>query len=755
MASNSSPDYKALFLRELDLRRQAEDSQRKAEESQRKAEEEREQEKEGRRRAEEEQRRAEEERDQRRDQTRQTTFGELIQLCHNLFSRSLRVEDPSRSTTGKIPPPTGKRCPLRLLPWTDCASRQQAVYRSVCKYLEPPGEAAEQLFSPRLVLEGFGQEFSKRPISSEQDLESYERFGVENYVRDIIAQLCKKPAARDEFRLGDGVRFDNHANALDPAEVDPSRPNNTSSSWRSRPDQFCIRRVDGDTSTLLTTVEYKPPHKLSVENLRAGLRPMDFWAEVVRPNTVPTEEREKLSYNAARLTGSAVVQEFHVMIQEGLEYSYLTNGLALVLLRVPYDNPSTLYYHLCEPNIEVGQEDGQGFQQPVTAIARVLCLCLMSFGSLFRDQEWRNNALAQLPTWTTSFDHIRAQIPEAELRQNPPGSEYSPSVYTSSNRTTSEYLPSSSPAESPTDGRRVPTRSRAHCAPLNTVARDDSSDSDTAPALGRKRGFSQVTSSPSSPSVQRSARQTGSRHDQSGQYPQHSVQFCTQRCLLGLQQGGILDDHCPNIELHRRGKNSRRHLINAEDLVQRIKQQLDENLDHNCTPMGGCGASGAPFKITCSAYGYTVVGKGTTSRLWNEVSREEVIYRILSRAQGSAVPVFLGAINLAKIYFLHGAGEVRHMLLMAWGGEPISKIQHDEVFRHEISRSKKEIHSLGILHLDLRPDNILWNAELDRILIIDFHRSELDSRPIKKRLRLPEKLPCGAGTRARKRLRAV
>lgn len=26
------------------------------------------------------------------------------------------------------------------------------------------------------------------------------------------------------------------------------------------------------------------------------------------------------------------------MIQEGFEYSYVTNGLALVLLRVPYDN---------------------------------------------------------------------------------------------------------------------------------------------------------------------------------------------------------------------------------------------------------------------------------------------------------------------------------------------------------------------------------------------------------------------------------
>ncbi|KAE8386924.1 hypothetical protein BDV23DRAFT_133400 [Aspergillus alliaceus] len=722
---SSSPDYKALFLREVELRKQAEEDQRKAEK----------------------------EREQEKERTRQTTFGELIQLCHNLFSRSLRIEDPSRSTTGTIPPPTGKRCPLRLLPWTDCTAKQQEVYRSVWNYLEPPGKVAERLFSPRLVLEGFGQEFSKRPISSEQDLESYERFAVENYVRDIITQLCKKPAARDEFRLGDGVKFDNHANALDPAEVDQSRPNEPSTFRRSRPDQFCIRRVDGDISTLLTTVEYKPPHKLSVQNLRAGLRPMDFWAEVVRPNFVPTEEAEKLRYNAARLTGSAIVQEFHIMLQEGLEYSYLTNGLALVLLRIPYDDPSTLYYHLCEPNMEINP-DNDGFERPMTAIARVLCLCLMSFGSQLRDQEWRNDALTQLPEWTTSFAYIYSQIPEAELHRDPPGSEYTPSV--SSRRTVSEYLPSSSPVESPTKERRIPTRSGGQCAPSTMHRdRDDSPDSDMDPARGgRKRGFSQVTSSPSSPSVQRSARQTGSRHVQGSQSQEHSAQFCTQRCLLGLQQGGILDKHCPNIEFHRRGLNSSRHLINARDLVQQIKQQLDENID-DCTPMGGCGASGAPFKITCTTYGYTVVGKGTTSRLWKEVSREADVYSILSRAQGSAVPVFLGAINLAKIYFLHGAGEIRHMLLMAWGGEPISRVEHAEAFRPEIWKSEEEIRSLGVLRLDLRSDNILWNAELKRALIINFHRSELDPRPTKKRPRLPEKLSCGAKTKKPKRLRVV
>lgn len=135
------------------------------------------------------------------------------------------------------------------------------------------------------------------------------------------------------------------------------------------------------------------------------------------PDSIPMQEPEKLRYNAARLTGLALVQEFHVMIQEGLEYSYLMNGLAVVLLRVPYNDPTTLYYHLCEPNMEVNPENDQTFRQ--TSIARVLCLCLMSFGSKLRDQNWRNNAKDQLPEWKTSFDHECSGIPDAELRQVP------------------------------------------------------------------------------------------------------------------------------------------------------------------------------------------------------------------------------------------------------------------------------------------------------------------------------------------------
>lgn len=733
MSRPSSPDYKALFLKADEERKQAEERQRQAEERQRHAEERERQE---------------------RERNRSTTFGEFIRHCHDLLWRPLRAEAPSRSTTGTIPPPTGKYCPLRLRPWTDCAARQRQIYKSVCRYLQPTEEDARQLFTPLVALEDYGRRFARRPISSEQDLETYERLAVEDHVHDIIAELCKIPNAREEFRLGSGVWFDNHANALDGDDViDTSR---SSTARPSRPDQFCIHRVDGNTNSLLTTVEYKPPHKLPVRSLREGLRQMDFWEEIIEPYTIPSEEPEKSKYYTARLVGSAVVQEYHVMIQEGLEFSYLTNGLIDVQLWVPFNDPGTLYYDLGDPSIDEPLGVG-GFGVPRTRIERSLCLCLMSFRSSCRDQAWRNDARARLPIWHASFDSVRSQIPATELQQDVLSVEYAGSEYTSSEQAVSEYLPSSSPVESQVpNGRRVTTRFGSGCAPSSDrPQREDSpgSDADFNAYSGRKRGFSQLASSPS---TRRLAARADMQETQSGQSREHKAKFCTQRCLSGLQQCGILDPRCPNAKRHISGRHGDRHPIDAETLVQMIKEQLDRDLDHNFTPMGFQGGYSAPFKVTCAAYGYTVVGKATTSQRWKKVSREAEVYRILHHAQGSAIPVFLGAIDLAKVYFLHGAGDIRHMLLMGWGGEDLRHAKPEKDHHRAVLRSLREIHSLGVLHQDVRPENILWNAELNRALIIDFHRCTLDhQRPIYRLSRSAKQRGYGPQGHKPKRVRLV
>ncbi|KLJ06566.1 hypothetical protein EMPG_10043 [Blastomyces silverae] len=117
-----------------------------------------------------------------------------------------------------------------------------------------------------------------------------------------------------------------------------------SSSRCPRPDSLCIHRGNGSSHDLLITAKYRPPHGLSVDIPRAGLGSMKFWEEVVESDTIPTEKGD-----AEQRTGSVIV-----------------------LLHVPYDNSSTLYQYLCEPNMNVISEDSEDFQYSKTAIVRIL-----------------------------------------------------------------------------------------------------------------------------------------------------------------------------------------------------------------------------------------------------------------------------------------------------------------------------------------------------------------------------------------------
>ncbi|KAI2788533.1 hypothetical protein POX_e06550 [Penicillium oxalicum] len=149
-----------------------------------------------------------------KERTRPTTFVEFLRHSHNLLSRPLRVETPSRSTSRKVPPPTGKYYPIRLEHWTDYPAQQSELYGSVHGYLQPTPEEAPRLFTSSHKLEGLGRRLNRNPISSEQELEAYERFAIEEHVNNIITELCKIPAAREEFGLGDSIQFSNHTNSL-------------------------------------------------------------------------------------------------------------------------------------------------------------------------------------------------------------------------------------------------------------------------------------------------------------------------------------------------------------------------------------------------------------------------------------------------------------------------------------------------------------------------------------------------------------
>jgi serine/threonine protein kinase len=59
---------------------------------------------------------------------------------------------------------------------------------------------------------------------------------------------------------------------------------------------------------------------------------------------------------------------------------------------------------------------------------------------------------------------------------------------------------------------------------------------------------------------------------------------------------------------------------------------------------------------------------------------------------------------------------------------PTTPPQYLKIVLTEIRQSTREIRNLGVKHNDLRPQNMLWNVEVGRVLLIDFERSDV-SRP--------------------------
>ncbi|KAK3943777.1 hypothetical protein QBC46DRAFT_338119 [Diplogelasinospora grovesii] len=185
-------------------------------------------------------------------------------------------------------------------------------------------------------------------------------------------------------------------------------------------------------------------------------------------------------------------------------------------------------------------------------------------------------------------------------------------------------------------------------------------------------------------------------------------QYCTQKCLLGLVAGGLLDEKCPNFA---------------------------RTLDDGIVRLGKQGARGVLFQITLLAYGYTFVSKATTARFRQELEHETNVYRRLRSLQGTCVPVFLGAADLRDVgrtYFYDFQVHITYLLFLSWGGVSLDEAGIWEAkgkVTRLVVRSVRALHIHGVAHTDVRDANALWNRQTERAVVIDFEQAVLAEAP--------------------------
>ena len=546
-------------------------------------------------------------------------------------------------------------------------------------------------------------------IGSEKDLDRRASDCFEQPVQTIMTEIARTPDLSTRFAVRGPLNFENHRNTMN---LEPGE------SLTGDPDQYIVSTtVDADGKKIGKPVfigESKVKQKFSLETIRLGLQHMDLPADVGH-GTGPSEAEEK----ARRIVAAVITQAYSYMLDCGMEYGYIFTGEAFIFLRVPEDDFSSILYSLSVPTEDVGASTEESVQLHLSAVAQMLTFALRALKAPQRSQAWRANARAKSQVW---------EVP-AQLFSSPASAP-------ASDPNDGSFVDDSTPESSP----GVLRRSKRTCNQANKLSpkftdHDDGDGGDDDVDNGSYQD-------PDSPSVHAHSRRSMvanmPRSNSTSNTPpdgtpggsNRAQDFCTQRCLLGLIEGGDLDPDCPNVCDHGTSK----HRISQATFVRLVNEQLCKSLDDNVYHPYVCGAKAALLYVRLASYGYLVAAK-CTSRKWLVETRHEIsIYNHLRSIQGRHVPVYLGCVDLnpQRPYLYDGLAKLTRFMLLGYAGQSlvqeIMAAFSDRAQNQIVERARESlcaVHALGVAHNDVGGRNTVWCEQQKLAMMIDFERAEI------------------------------
>ncbi|KAI9788265.1 MAG: hypothetical protein M1816_007031 [Peltula sp. TS41687] len=608
---------------------------------------------------------------------REKAMASTVLLPHIRYHKG----DPAKLYTGTTS--AKKRLyPKYLRHWSDFQSRQKAAFDEIARVFERPGE--EKRFSMAQAYRDEASRFMPRLVlRNEPDLEVYQTCTVEHYVADIWARN----------RL--------EASELAVEDPDSDDPEPSTPLQRRALDEICTLEVDGKTRNLFA-VEYKAADILTPYLLSQGLRDLEL-VSIINRIKASTDTEGKTRELAEEEVAKIVTQVYDYMIDKGVTYGYATGGQAFLFLFFDPADVHTLYYECVVPADAVGRDNDVS----QTAIGLVASFARLAREGLAFDAKWSKETRKRLPTWMFDDATKMSQItpsPARPLKSSP--------TYKGKGKPT-------------TDGSERLLRSKT--ARQRELAATCKLTQDDAPPPRRQdtpRDDGDHGTLDPPPTTSHAPSTFGTTGSRQGKQQQRA--YCTTQCLLGLVRGLPLDERCPNVEAHRQ-VGSGRHALERDGLRQLVEEQLfHDDDDAGFESLDRSGWAGALFRVTLISHGYTFVGKGTVAPLVRVLRKEAHMYSRLDSIQGTAVPVYLGSVDLARIFWLTCSVSIEHVLLMSWGGEEAWQREQDGVMlARETRRTIKEVQQLGVYQCDVREPNLLWNEELGRVLLIDFERAKV------------------------------
>ena len=641
------------------------------------------------------------------------TLPQYLNACHSIDLAIEVVTDCSLTTQGPTTNPTGRLYPKQIIPWDEFPILQAETWDQLSI---SSSFSSQQLFPSLHQLQYVKS--SLHPISSEDGLRYVARDAVENAVERLVKEAFNDLSVRNAVGLDGTIIFESHlnlGNSTDSApesreksgqgDAHPKTParklHHKAKGKVGRPDQFCIYKTLDGRSVAALAIEYKPPHKLTIDEVAKGLE-----AEIHLDRDVINQDGKGFAFHARRLSAAVITQLFSYMINKGIQYGYVCTGQTFVFLNIP-DDPSIVYSSVCVPKLDVQEEDDE-IRLHRTAVAQVFAFILRALKAKPPPASWHDRA-RELKTWAVEVDKI---LLAASIEDRKPKASK-----------TSLYK-----AQGWKGFKRSPIRTRHRCKEPDDVYLE-STDEDRGPPSPTARLARPVRQ------VRKAAPSTGTSSSRAGaEQSQHqgtksSIQdrpFCTQECLFGLAYGGPLDKNCPNIIYHGKGH------INRLKFLQLIRAQLatDRGHDADCTPLHLTGSRGSLFKLRLSSHGYTLVAKGVEDIHYALLQHEHEIYNQLQAIQGKYIPVCLGNIDLVLPCY-YDCGVYIHFMLLSWAGKPLFDCYKQTTkasLLEGATKAIKQLHRFQVLHHDAEARNMLYNTDTGNLMIVDFERAELRSR---------------------------
>lgn len=654
--------------------------------------------------------------------TRNTTLQEYLQACHEHVLSKIDL-DTRGYVSSKVPGtnPTGKHCPDLLTPWKEFRDTQADIIEKLRRIL--PSD--ERLFENIASLKTIGERISKRRVRSEASLVFIENNCVEDPVRIIIDQLKHFQPDQHDLPVHEGVIFATTASNL----RDETDGRDTKRDENLRTDQVCVFRKTDDQNEIAYVIEYKAPHKLHASHLDQGLRPMSIWDEVVNKPTVPTSampEKDRNQHYAELLSAAAVTQTYHYMLEAGLEYGYVTNGDSFVFLKINWDNPKELFYHVALPGHEVKVNDDLIWSN---AVCQVLAFTLLALQSTQHDNDARNAATSTSKKWKVDFEYVVDKVIKIEDK----AAEAHPST---PNKKKHRRVPSS-PDWSPEQGKKARTGSDTDTCDRRVTRsqskRDGGGEGDSGTGGSSQGGGFQgggASTSRSAPvsgsggGSSSTTQRTGSGGRTRSEQPRA---YCTPSCLFSLVNGGPLDNKCPNVSFHKKD-GTLGHPVSHARWMELLRQQLSKTLVKGVVALNKQGGCGVIFQFTLLEYGYTFVAKGVTGRRVPDLEKEKAVYHRLQSLQGRCIPVCLGTVDLRPLQrILYYDIDVRliYFLLLSYGGPKLARPADPKAEARivdTVTAAVRQMHQLGVAHGDIRLPNVLQGPD-EQVTIIDFDQA--------------------------------